>query len=145
MELRKDKEECDWWLGLPVLNTQNSVNYSLSDPIFSTSDVFIVPPGKPFTSWEKLLMPFDRWNWIGLVVVFVISYFIILLVKLSHSKSMNILDQMLPRHHWTLWEFPWALVKWHCHEGMSQDFCSSASSCFAWLCEPLIRENISNF
>ena len=34
MELHKYKEECDWLLGLPVLNIQDFVDYPLSDPIF---------------------------------------------------------------------------------------------------------------
>ena len=59
-----------------------------SDPICSTSDVFVVPPGEYYTSWEKLLMPFDRPTWICLGIVFAAAFFVIFLLKLRKSSSV---------------------------------------------------------
>ena len=56
--------------------------------IYSTADVAIVPPGEPFTSWEKLLMPFDWMTWMWLGIVFAVAFLVIFLIQLSKSTSM---------------------------------------------------------
>ena len=63
-------------------------NQPSSYPIYSTADVAVVPPGELFTSWEKLLMPFDRPTWMWLGIVFAIAFLVILLIKWSKSTSM---------------------------------------------------------
>ena len=60
-----------------------------SYPIYSTADVAVVPPGELFTSWEKLLMPFDRLTWMWLIITFVIAFLVILLIMLSKSTSVR--------------------------------------------------------
>ena len=62
--------------------------YVQSDPIYSDWDVVLVPPGKAYTPWEKLFLPFDRDTWIWLGIVFVVAFAIIFLIKLSNSGSM---------------------------------------------------------
>ena len=59
-----------------------------SDPIYTESDVIVVPPGKFYTPWEKLFLPFDRDTWIWLGIVFTTAILVILLIKLSKSTSM---------------------------------------------------------
>ena len=57
--------------------------------IYSTADVCVVPPGENFTSWEKLLMPFDRPTWMWLGIVFAVAFLVILLIKWSKSTSVH--------------------------------------------------------
>ena len=59
-----------------------------SDPIYSTSNLLIVPPGKFYMPWEKLLMPFDEQTWMWLGITFAIAFFVIILIKLLRSTSM---------------------------------------------------------
>ena len=60
-----------------------------SYPIYPTLDVAVVPPGELFTSWEKLLMPFDRPTWMMNGIVFAVAFVSILFVKLSKSTSVH--------------------------------------------------------
>ena len=60
----------------------------VSDPILSASDVFIVPPAESYTSWEKLLLPFDKDTWMWLGITFTIAFLVIFLIRLSRSGSM---------------------------------------------------------
>ena len=75
----------DFQLGAKLLLDFNSPS---SDPICSSLDVFVVPPGQLYTSWEKLLMPFDRQTWMWLGIVFAVAFFVILAIKVSKSTSM---------------------------------------------------------
>ena len=59
-----------------------------SDVIYTTSDVFVVPPGELYTSWEKLLLPFDWATWMWLGITFAIAFLVILAIKVSKSASM---------------------------------------------------------
>ena len=59
-----------------------------SDPIYTTSDVFVVPPGEFFTSWEKLFLPFDWQTWMWLGITFAAAFLVILLIKVSKSTSI---------------------------------------------------------
>ena len=63
-------------------------NHPSSYPICSTAEVAVVPPGELFTSWEKLLMPFDRPTWMWLGIIFAVAFLVILLIKWSKSTSM---------------------------------------------------------
>ena len=47
-----------------------------------------MPPGKFYTPWEKLFLPFDRDTWIWLGIVFTVAILVIFLIKLSNSTSM---------------------------------------------------------
>ena len=62
--------------------------FSLSDPFYSSASVFLVPPGEPYTSWEKLLLPFDQQTWMWLIITFAVAFLIIFLIKLRRSASM---------------------------------------------------------
>lgn len=47
---------------------------------------FIITPPESFTSYEKLVMPFDKTTWIVLLVTFLIAFFIILMVNRLPKK-----------------------------------------------------------
>ena len=78
----------DLWLEVPMVGHLKSQLSFLSDPIYSTSDVFVVPPGESYTPWEKLFLPFDEPTWMWLGIVFAIAFLVILIVKISRSSSM---------------------------------------------------------
>ena len=59
-----------------------------SDPIFTSSVVFVVPPGTPYTPWEKLFLPFDWETWMWLGITFAVAFLIIALIKIKRSDSM---------------------------------------------------------
>ena len=90
-----DKEldifDFDWWIFATL--TIESLHYDAgspsSYPVCSSSDVFVVPPGELFTSWEKLLMPFDRQTWTWLGIVFAAAFLVILFVKIRKSPSLH--------------------------------------------------------
>ena len=60
----------------------------MSDPIWTTSHVFVVPPGESYTSWEKTLLPFDEETWMWLGIVFSVAFSVIFLIRLLRSTSM---------------------------------------------------------
>ena len=47
-----------------------------------------MPPGEVYTSWEKLLLPFDWQTWICLGLIFAVAFLVILLIKVSKASSM---------------------------------------------------------
>ena len=73
-------------LPMKFVESKNFVGSISSDAICSTSDVFIVPPGEFFTSWEKLLMPFDRPTWICLGILFAVAFLVIFLINFKKSS-----------------------------------------------------------
>ena len=57
--------------------------------VISSGFVVVVPPGEPYTSYEKLLLPFDGLTWIFLLIFFGIGFAVVILVRLSKSPSLN--------------------------------------------------------
>ena len=83
------RKEMDFFTGEYLYQKERLIKgCSLSDPIFTSSAVFLVPPGRQYLSWEKLTMPFDQLTWTWLGIVFVTAFLVILLIKLSRSKSI---------------------------------------------------------
>lgn len=58
-------------------------------PTVSSGFVVAVPPGEPYTPYEKLLLPFDDLTWIFLLIFFGIGFTIVIIVRLSKSPSVN--------------------------------------------------------
>ena len=79
----------DAFFGIIELSHLTNKLLALSDPIYSASKVFVVPPGEPYTSWEKVFLPFDQPTWFWLGTTFGASFLIILFMKLSGSTSMH--------------------------------------------------------
>ena len=67
------------------------ITYHVLDcaPVTSSSFVVVVPPGEPYTSYDKLLLPFDDLTWILLLIFFGIGFTVVILVRLSKSLSTN--------------------------------------------------------
>lgn len=67
--------------------TFNRVKYmSMSFPYFQTGLLFIVPPGRPYTSIEKFLQPMDQWIWYCLAGELFIGGFVIVLLKYTKKQ-----------------------------------------------------------
>ena len=79
---------CDLLLDTTTITVEDEYVQPSSNPIFSTSDVFIVPPGESYTPWEKLLLPFDKETWMWLGITFTIASLVVLLILLQRSNSM---------------------------------------------------------
>lgn len=66
------------------------VGYSGTDWIHilisSERGVYIVPPGKPLTQLEKLLLPFDRQTWIGIVATLTAAFVTIQVVSFTSKR-----------------------------------------------------------
>lgn len=66
-----------WWLNSIRLQFFDVTNSHLSESV-----IFVVPPGSPLTSFEKIVYPFSRslWFWViasllvGLVVIFILKF-----------------------------------------------------------------------
>ena len=82
-------EYFDLLLDANIINMPDTYSWPLSDPIFSTSEVFIVPPGESYTPWEKLLLPFDEETWMWLGITFAIASLVVFLILLTRSVSMH--------------------------------------------------------
>ena len=78
----------DFFIGADSLVYFGNSNSHSSDPIYITSDICVVPPGEFYTSWEKLLLPFDWETWMWLGITFAIAFFVIFLIKVSKSTSL---------------------------------------------------------
>ena len=82
LELKKP----DFLIGESIINGFHNPS---SYPIYSASDVCVVPPGELYTSWEKLFMPFDRPTWMCLGTIFAAAFLVILLLKAKKFTSLH--------------------------------------------------------
>ena len=73
--------------GMQIYYGFYSISHS-SDPIYTTSDIYVVPPGEFYTSWEKLFLPFDWQTWMWLVITFAVAFVVILLIIVSKSTTL---------------------------------------------------------
>ena len=72
------KRETDFYLGNTYLKYDRSQVMSYSYVYFIDQIVIVIPPGRPLTSFEKLLKPFDVNVWIVLTVALGIGFLVIL-------------------------------------------------------------------
>lgn len=76
-----DLSVADWWLKGHRLNFFDSTNAYICDPI-----IFIIPPGRDLTPFEKLIYPFSVNVWILIVISFFIGFLVILILKRQSMK-----------------------------------------------------------
>lgn len=70
--------------------TKNRVKYmSMSFSYFQTPLLFIVPPGRPYTSIEKFLQPMDKWIWFCLGAELFIGGFVLIFLKYTKKRIRN--------------------------------------------------------
>jgi hypothetical protein len=90
----------DYYVGNIYLNSfvefvPNVFNTHITSTFSSSTFEFFTTPGELYTSYEKLLMLFDRTTWCLLIMTFFISYFIILIfnfftAQIKRSLALNI-------------------------------------------------------
>ena len=83
------KENNSWLIATKPHEKMDQDGFFVTDPVYSESDIFVVPSGEPYTPWEKLYLPFDNMTWMWLGVVFTTAIFVILLIRTSESYSAH--------------------------------------------------------
>ena len=78
----------DFMISADPLRVDGKLYCPSSDPIYSTSDIYVVPPGELYTSWEKLLLPFDWETWMWLAITFAVAFLVIFLIIVSKSTTV---------------------------------------------------------
>jgi hypothetical protein len=80
--------DADFTLGMYTITYLRSSFMTASEFYYSIPFIVIVPPGVPFTSFEKLFRPFSIVVWILLLLTFVSAAGVITAVKF-HSKNIR--------------------------------------------------------
>lgn len=64
--------------------------YMKSSYIYYTSNlIWISPPGRLFTSFEKLFKPFGRIMWTCTLIIFVVAFLTVFVVRLQSTSAQN--------------------------------------------------------
>jgi hypothetical protein len=84
------EKKTDISLGFYYLRLNRINHFDRSSILFATPLVLVVPPGRRFTSLEKLLQPFNRTVWVLLVVMFITGIFIMLLLHLKFKSHKSL-------------------------------------------------------
>lgn len=58
-------------------------------PYISAHLIFVIPPPKDYSNYEKLVYPFSKSFWVAIVSCFIIAVFVIFFVKISSLKIQN--------------------------------------------------------
>lgn len=61
----------------------------ISETYFTTSSMFMIPPGRLYSSFEKMFLPFDAETWIAIVALYSIGLIVIIVIKNSSKKIQN--------------------------------------------------------
>ena len=61
----------------------------VSNPYFSTELVLVIPHGRPYTSFESLIMSFELTLWIFVAIVLFVALFTILLLKIRSKREQK--------------------------------------------------------
>jgi hypothetical protein len=73
---KADLSISNWWLKIARLSFLEATTSFYSDQI-----VFVIPPEKEFTAFEKLIFPFHYSFWIGISICFIIEFAVIFIIK----------------------------------------------------------------
>lgn len=69
---------------------ENRVKYfDMTTAYFADSLVFLIPPGRDFKSYEKLIFPFSISLWFAILTTFLIAFVTIFAINLCPSKVQN--------------------------------------------------------
>jgi hypothetical protein len=55
----------------------------------SFDQVFLIPPNRFYTAFEKLILPFDFYTWLWIFITFIISFVTILVIKMTSKTVQN--------------------------------------------------------
>lgn len=80
---KRDNLTLGYFASLPLRDTVMAASYVY----FVSNLIWLIPPGKPFGEFEKLLMPFQNEIWIACSGIFSIAFLVIFIIKYFGSKS----------------------------------------------------------
>jgi hypothetical protein len=77
---------------LPPSFTESSARPKrhLTQPYFSATEVMAVPPGEEYSSYEKLVFPFDYHTWCLIFFTFVAAYLVIFILNFTSVRIRNL-------------------------------------------------------
>jgi hypothetical protein len=82
----------DFYAGLGEINSYMSSLVPLSAAISSDLLVFLIPPGKPYTQFEKMFMMFQAEVWLAIGVTFAMILTLIQVINLMSTRIRNIFN-----------------------------------------------------
>lgn len=82
-------KEAEFTLGMYTISYLRSKFMTSSEFYYSVPFILIVPPGTPFSSFEKLFRPFQLAVWILLLVVFSAAVCVVTVVKFQSSPHIR--------------------------------------------------------
>lgn len=65
------------------------IYFITSVPFISESIAFLVPPGEPYTAFEKMILPFDDNVWLAILVTLGFSLSVIQIINFTSEKVQN--------------------------------------------------------
>ncbi|KAL7029689.1 hypothetical protein ACKWTF_006320 [Chironomus riparius] len=80
------ENEADLTVGMYTITYLRTLFMATSESYYSVPFILIVPPGSPFSSFEKLFRPFQLFVWIFLLLTFIIAFIVILIIKLQKNS-----------------------------------------------------------
>jgi hypothetical protein len=83
------EKELDMAMGFYFLNFARAKHLSFTQSHYSVSIVIIIPPGAPFSAFEKLFKPFQKNVWICLVAVFLLGISAIFIINYQNERVQN--------------------------------------------------------
>lgn len=83
------KNEADFTIGMYTITFLRSQFMTSSELYYSVPFILIVPPGLPFSPFEKLFRPFHLTVWISLLFVFMSAAVIITVIKFQTVSARN--------------------------------------------------------
>ena len=82
-------KELDMAMGFYFLNFARAKYLSFTRSHYSVSIVIIIPPGAPYSSFEKLFKPLQKSVWICLIVIFVLGIIAIFIINYQSESIKN--------------------------------------------------------
>lgn len=81
--------KADLTIGMYSITYLRSKYMTASEFYYSVPFILIVPPGKPFSPFEKLFRPFKITVWIVLLITFITAALVVTIVKFQSNSTRN--------------------------------------------------------
>lgn len=77
-------------LEMKTVETDARVFFFFTQPFIFLTNSYAVPPGAPYTQYQKLILPFDDDTWKWIAVTFLAAFIFILLLKLTRAEFRDL-------------------------------------------------------